>query len=93
MKGNAEAITEGLEVGGVRLVLDIGHADMESLDGEVGDVNLGTTGEELQQTQRVLATRQAHEDFVVLVDELVLAQRFVESLPEFFFERHNGLLR
>lgn len=53
------------------------------------DVNLGTTGEELQQTKGILATRQADEDFIVLVDELVLAQRLVESLPELFFERHR----
>ena len=66
---------------------------MQGLDGEVGDVNFGTTGEELQQTQRVFATRQTDEDFVVLVDELVLSQRFIESLPEFFFERHSCVCR
>ena len=73
MQGNAEAVAEGLEIGGVCLVVDIRHADMERLDGEVGDIDLGTTSEEFQQAQRVLATRQTDEDFVVLVDELILS--------------------
>jgi hypothetical protein len=61
---------------------------MQGLDGEVGDVDFGTTGEELQQAERVFATRQTDEDFVVLVDKLVLSQRFIECLPKSFFECH-----
>ena len=55
---------------------------------KVGDMDFGTTGEELQQAERVLATRQTDEDFVVLVDELVLSQRLVECLPKSFLECH-----
>ena len=54
VQGNAKTVAEGLKIGGVRLVVDIFHADVECLDGEVGDVNLGTTGEELQQTSESL---------------------------------------
>jgi hypothetical protein len=68
--------------------MDISHTDMQGLDGEVGDVDFGTTGEELQQAERVFATRQTDEDFVVLVDELVLSQRFIECLPKSFVQRH-----
>ena len=45
---NGEAVAEGLEVGGVCLVMNIVHADVQGLDSEVGDVDLGAAGEELQ---------------------------------------------
>ena len=88
MERDAEAGAEGLQVGGVALVVDVVHANMERLEGEVGDMNLGTPGEKLQQAERILATRQTDEDFIVLVDEFVLAQRLVECLPKSFLERH-----
>ena len=90
MERNVEAVAERQEVGGIRFVMNILHSDVQGFDGEVGDVNLGTTGKELQQTKGVLATRQADEDTVVLVDELELSQCFVKSFPKFFFERHSG---
>ena len=89
MKGNTEAVAEGLEISDVRFVMNICHANMECLGSKARDVNLGTSGQEFQQAEGVLATRQADEDFVVLVDELVLTQRFVKSLPESFFEIHR----
>ena len=85
---NAETVAEGLQVGGVRLVMNITHPDMQGLYGEVGDVNLGASGEEFEQAEGVLATRQSDEDFIVLVDKLELSQRFIESLPKFFVKRH-----
>ena len=88
MEGHGEAVAERLEIRSVCLVMDISHTYMQGLDGEVGDVDFGTTGEELQQAERVFATRQTDEDFVVLVDELVLSQRFIECLPKSFVERH-----
>ena len=91
VEGDTEKVTEGLEVGGVCFVMDISHADVQSLDGEVGDVDIGTTGKELKQAEGVLATRQADEDFIVLVDELELPQRLVESLPKSFVERHLSI--
>jgi hypothetical protein len=89
VEGDVEAVAEGLKVSRVRFVMNILHADMQCLDGEVGNMYLGTTSEELKQTKGILATRQADEDFVVLVDELVLSQRLVKSLPEFLFEFHR----
>jgi len=88
VEGHAELGAEGLEVGGVGLVMDVLHADMEGRDGEVGDVHLGAASQELGQQERVLTTRQSDEDMVTLVDELVLAQGFVECLPESFVECH-----
>ena len=73
MEMNAEVVAERLEVGGIRFVMNILHPNVQGFDGEVGDVNLGTTGKELQQTKGVLATRQADEDTVVLVDKLELS--------------------
>ncbi len=93
MERNVETVAERLEVGGVRFVMNILHSDMKGLDGEVGDMNLGTTGEEFQQTKGVLATRQADEDTVVLVDELELSQRLVKSFPKFLFEIHRDVCR
>ena len=81
---DAETVTEGLQVGGVRFVMNIIHADVERFDGEVGDVDFGAAGKEFEQAEGVLATRQADEDFIVLVDELVLSQCLVESLPKSF---------
>jgi hypothetical protein len=49
MEGNAQAGAEGLEVASVRLIAYIFHADMEGLDGETGDMDTRTTGEELQE--------------------------------------------
>ena len=37
---NTEAVAERLQVGGVCLVMNIVHADMQGLNGEVGDVDL-----------------------------------------------------
>ena len=91
MKGYAKAVAESLQVGGVCLVVYISHADMQCLDGEVGDVDFGATSKEFKQAQRVFATRQTDEDFIVLVDELELSQRFVECLPKSFVERHKRL--
>ena len=88
MQGHAEAVAERLQIAGICLVMDILHTDMQGFDGEIGDMNPGTAGEKLQQTKGVLATRQADEDFIVLVDELVLSQRLVKSLPKSFLERH-----
>ena len=68
--------------------MDIVHSDMKCLDGEVGDMDVRATGEELQEAKGVLATGQTDEDAVTLVDELVLSQRLVECLPESFLERH-----
>ena len=88
MEGHAETVAERLQISGVGLIMDILHADMQGFDGEVGDMNLGTACEELQQTEGVLATRQTDEDAVVLVDKLELSQRFIESLPKSFVKRH-----
>ena len=84
VEGDVNVVAERLEVAGVSLVMNIIHTDMQGLDGEVGDVDLGTTGKKLKQTEGVLATRQADEDFVVLVDKLELSQRLVKSLPKSF---------
>ena len=78
MEGNAETVAEGLQVGGVGLVVHILHANVCGFDGEVGDMNQGTACQELKETERVLATRQTDEDAVVLVDELELSQCFIE---------------
>ena len=100
VEGNAELIAETLQVVGIGLVMGAYrrlarllprkvHADMQCFDGEVGDVNLGATGQKLEQQQRVLATRQADEDVVVLVDELIFSQRLVKSLPKSFADGHE----
>ena len=88
MERDGQTIAELLKVGSVCLVMNIVHSDVQGLDGEVGDIDLGTAGEELQQAERVFATRQTDEDFVVLVDELVLPQRFIECFPKSFFQSH-----
>ena len=93
VQGDVEVVTERLEVGGVRFLMNILHPNVQGFDGEVGDMNLGTTGKELQQTKGVLTTRQADEDTVVLVDELELSQCFVKSFPKFFFEIHHDVCR
>ena len=84
MEGNTETIAERLEVGGVRFVMNIFHPYMQGLYGEVGHMNLGTTCKEFEQAEGVFATRQADEDFIVLVDELELSQRFVKLFPKSF---------
>ena len=89
MEGDAETVAERLEVGGVCFIMDIIHAYVQGLYGEVGDVDLGTTGKKFEQTKGVLATRQSDEDVVVLVDELELSQRLVKSFPKFLLERHG----
>ena len=48
VEGYTEVVAERLEVGGVRFVMNIFHSHMEGLDGEVGNVHLGTAGQELQ---------------------------------------------
>ncbi len=88
VEGNAQLVAKRLEVGGVRFVVDIAHANMQGLDGKVGHMDLGTASQELKKTERVLATRQADEDAVILVDKLVLTQRFVKLFPKMFVERH-----
>ena len=93
MEGNAEAVAERLEIGGIRFVMNILHTNMEGFDRKTGNVNFGTTRQELKQTKRILATRQADEDFVVLVDQLEHAQRFVKSFPKFLFEGHCYVCR
>ena len=84
VEGDTEAVAEQLQVGGVRFVMNIFHSDVQGLDGEAGDVDFGATGEEFQQTEGVLATRQTDEDAVVLVDKLELSQRFVKLFPKSF---------
>ena len=64
--------------------MNILHPHMQGLDGEVGDIDLGATGEKFQQAEGVLATRQTDEDAVVLVDKLELSQRFVKLFPKSF---------
>ena len=49
VEGDVEAGAERLEVGGVGLVVDILHADMDGLDGEAGLEDAGTAGKELQE--------------------------------------------
>ena len=93
VEGDGETVAERLEVGGIRFVMNILHTDMEGFDCKAGNVNFGTTCQEFKQTKGVFAARQSNEDFVALVDELVLAQRFVKSFPKFLFEGHSGLLR
>jgi hypothetical protein len=36
-------------------------------------MDFGATRQKFQQTQRVLATRQTDEDFIVLVDQLIFS--------------------
>ena len=84
MEGDAEAIAERLQVGGVCFVMNILHPYMQGLDGKVRDMDLGTTGEKFQQAEGILATRQTDEDAVVLVDKLELSQRFVKLFPKSF---------
>ena len=84
VEGDAEAVAERLEVGGVCFIMDIIHAYVQGLYGEVGDVDLGTTGKELKQAEGVLSTRQTDEDAVVLVDKLELSQCFVKLFPKSF---------
>ena len=91
MKGNVETIAERLQIAGIRFVLNILRSYMQGLDGEVGHMDFGTTCKKLQQAKRVFATRQADEDFVVLVDQLVLSQRLVKGFPKSFFERHSDV--
>ena len=81
--------TEGMKVCSIRFVMDVFHTNMEGFDSEVGNVDFGTASQEFKQAERVLATRQADEDAVVLVDKLVLSQCFVKLFPKSFVERHG----
>ena len=47
VEGYAEAVAKRLEVGGVCFVMNILHSHMEGLDGEVGNVHLGTASQKL----------------------------------------------
>ena len=51
MERDGQTIAELLKVGSVCLVMNVLHSDMQGLDGEVGDIDLGTAGEELQQAE------------------------------------------
>jgi len=92
VEGHAEAIAEGLEIIGGGFVMNISHPHMQGLDGKVGNMDFGTAGKKFEQAKGILATRQADEDAVVLVDELELAQCLVKSLPKFLLERHGVCL-
>jgi len=88
VEGDLQTLTEVLQIGSVRLVMDVLHPYMQGLDGEVGYMHLRAARHEFQQTERVLATRQTDEDFIVLINQLVLPQRFVEGLPKSFCYSH-----
>ena len=47
VQGDVEVVTERLEVGGVRFVMNILHPNVQGFDGEVGDMNLGAAGKKL----------------------------------------------
>ena len=47
MEGDAEAVAERLEVGGVCFIMDIIHAYVQGLYSEVGDVYFGSSCEKL----------------------------------------------
>ena len=55
MEGDTEAVAERLQVAGVGLVVYIFHSDMKCLYGEVGNMDVRATGEELQEAKGVLA--------------------------------------
>ena len=47
VEGDAEAVAERLEVGGVCFIMDIIHAYVQGLYSEVGDVYFGSSCEKL----------------------------------------------
>ena len=48
MKRYSKIIAETLKIGGICLILDILHTDMQSMDGEMRDMHLRTAGKKFQ---------------------------------------------
>ena len=102
MELDAEVGAELLQVTGVSLVANILHADVDGLYGETGVLNARPFGQQFSQQQRVFATRKAHKNLVIILDETISGHRldepFIQTFLkatalilfiEFAFVRHN----
>jgi hypothetical protein len=49
VEGNLQALTEVLEIGGVRLIMDVLHSNVEGFNRELRTLDARATGQQFQQ--------------------------------------------
>ena len=77
---DTEFFAELLQIAGVCLVMDVLHPNVQRLDLESWVVNLRALRQEFCQQERVLATRESHEDMVIIFDQMISSHRLDEPL-------------
>ena len=86
MKGNTQIVAELLQITGVRLVMDIFHPHMESLNSESRVLDSGTLCQQFRQQERVLAARESHEYLVIIFYQMISSHRLDEPFFQTVFK-------
>ena len=86
MQRHIQRLTELLQVIGRRLVRDILHTHMDSLNTEAGLVYLSPFAQHLKQAQRVFSARQPHKDMITVLKKTVSDKSFYEAFANAFFK-------
>ena len=82
MEGDAQIVTERLQIAGIRLVMDILHPDVQRLYAESWVLDFGALGQQFEQQQRVFSTRKSHEDTVIIFDQMISSHRLDKTLVQ-----------
>ena len=80
MEFDAEFFAELLQIAGVALVVDVLHPYVQRLYLESWVVNLRALRQEFCQQELILATRESHEDTVIIFYQMISSHRLDEPL-------------
>ena len=82
MEPDAEGIAERLQVTRIALVTDVLHTHMQRLYLESWVVDFGTLCQKFCQQERVLATRESHEDMIIIFYQMISSHRLDEPFVQ-----------
>ena len=78
MEPDAEVFAELLQIASIALVVDVLHPYVQRLYLESWVVDLGTLCQKFCQQERVLATRESHEDMIIIFYQMISSHRLDE---------------
>ena len=88
MQGHTQLVAERLQPRCISLIVDIFHPHVECLYADGWLVDAGLCCQQLQQTERVLATRKTHENLVAILSQSVLHESCTETSSDAFLQCH-----
>ena len=77
---DAEGVAELLQIARVALVVDVLHPHVQGLDLESWVMDLRALRQEFRQKERVFSSRESHEDFVIILYQMISSHRLDEPL-------------